>query len=106
MTAFDMTHCFIGRFLNQTLRSIAQAIHLVGLRRQPGLPGSPSDATGSRECAPPMSTSTRVDGRLRIVWRRRATRSIVWRWCERPPARHEDFTHQRNAIDAIGGRPY
>ena len=34
-------------------------MRLEGLRPQPGLHGSPSDATGSRECAP--------DDRLRIV---------------------------------------
>jgi hypothetical protein len=47
--------------LSLTLRSIAQAMRLEGSRPLSGLHHSPSNATGSRECAPPTSASARAE---------------------------------------------
>ncbi len=51
----------MGYISSQTLRSIAPAMRLEGSRPPPGLHGSPSDANGSRECAPPTSASARAE---------------------------------------------
>ena len=73
------------------------AMRLEALRPQPGLHGSPSDATGSRERAPPTSASARAEMTgSASSGRRRATESIVWGWCECAPPHHEDLMTQED----------
>jgi hypothetical protein len=68
---------FMGFISSQALRSVAERDASRRIEATAGPSWFPSDAAGSRECAP--------DDRLRIVRRRRAMASLVWGWCERAP---------------------
>src|SRR6266700_4458634 len=95
---------FMGYISSQTLRSIAPAMRLERSRQSPGLHGSPSDANGSRECAPLTSASARGDDRLRIVRRRRTTWSVDQRRCEARASWSHASTYLKGSKSCLASR--